>query len=52
MLTKTKGVFSVADPGSSAFLTPGSVIESLEFIRLKILKFFDEDPGWKNSDPG
>jgi hypothetical protein len=53
---------SVADPnpGSGAFLTPGSGIpehisESLETIfRVKILKFFDTDPdpGWTNSGPG
>jgi hypothetical protein len=61
------------DPGFGAFLTPGSgmgkkfrnrddnpdhISESLETIFwVKILKFFDADPGprnpgWKKSDPG
>jgi hypothetical protein len=57
------GVASVADPGSDAFLTPGSgmgkksgsgsgrnnpdhISESLKTIFwVKILKFFDADPG-------
>jgi hypothetical protein len=53
------------DPGSGAFLTPGSgsgmhnpdhISESLEtIIWIKILKFFGTDPGSgmeKKSDPG
>jgi hypothetical protein len=32
---------------------PDHISESFETIfGLKILKFFDADPGWKNSDPG
>jgi hypothetical protein len=33
---------------------PGSYFRELRhhFIRLKTLKFFDEDPGWKNLDQG
>jgi hypothetical protein len=44
----------VADPGFGAFLTPGmgknqDISYSLEtFFWVKILKFFDADPGWKN----
>ncbi len=48
--------WSVADPGSGAFLTPGSGMgkkprsESLETIfSIEILKFFDADA---NQDPG
>jgi hypothetical protein len=51
--------YSVADPGSGAFLTPGSRIfipdhisERLETIFwLKTLKFFDADPGSVIFDP-
>jgi hypothetical protein len=59
---------SVADPGpgSDAFFDPckksGSesgmnnpdhISDSLEtIIWFKILKFFNADPGWKNSEPG
>jgi hypothetical protein len=32
---------------------PDHISESFESILLaKILKFFDVDPGWKNSNPG
>jgi hypothetical protein len=32
--------------------SPDHISESLETIFLvKILRFFDADPGWKNSDP-
>ncbi len=32
---------------------PDHISESLEtFFWVKILKFFDADPGWKNLDPG
>ncbi len=48
------------DPGSGAFLTPVSgmnnpdhISESLETIFwVKILKFFDADPGWKKCGSG
>jgi hypothetical protein len=55
-VTKFLDSSSVADPGSDAFLAPGSgsgmnipdhIYESLEttvFFGLKILKFFDADP--------
>jgi hypothetical protein len=55
--------YSVADPGSGAFLTPGSRIFILDHISersetifwLKTLKFFDADPGsviFLTLDPG
>jgi hypothetical protein len=32
---------------------PDHIFESGEtIIWVKLLKFFDADPGWKNSDPG
>jgi hypothetical protein len=37
-------LFSPLDPRSSAYLET--------IIELKILKFFDADPEWINSDPG
>jgi hypothetical protein len=50
------------DPGSGAFLTPGSesgmnnpdhISESLEtFFWGKIFKFFAADPGWKKFESG
>jgi hypothetical protein len=34
-------------------IIPDHIFESLvKSFGLKILKFFDADPGWKNSDPG
>ncbi len=54
-------------PGSGDFLTNGSGMgnkfgsgsgminpnhSSESLVEIKILKFFDADPGWKNSDPG
>jgi hypothetical protein len=39
---------SVAGTGSGAFLTPGSYFRELRNrFWVKILKFFDADPGWK-----
>jgi hypothetical protein len=51
---------SVADPDLVPFLTldPGSGIGRNQLFGVKILKFFDADPGWrqfrdgKKSDPG
>jgi hypothetical protein len=34
-------------------INPDHISESLEKVFwVNILKFFDADPGWKNSDPG
>jgi hypothetical protein len=51
------------DPGSGAFLTPGSGILDEQpgsyflelrnnFLGVKILKFFDADPGWRQFESG
>jgi hypothetical protein len=50
-------VLRIRDPGSVAFLTPGSRIqdekpesyfrELRKIVWVKIPKFFDADPGWK-----
>jgi hypothetical protein len=39
------------DPGSG-MNNKDHICEHRKFFWFKILKFFDADPGWKNSDPG
>jgi hypothetical protein len=69
-ITFSAKVLRIRDPGSGAFLTPGSgmgkksgsgsgmnnpdhISKSLETIFwVKILKFFDADPGWKKFGSG
>ncbi len=51
-LTPGSGMGKKSGSGSGMY-NPDHISESLEpFFGVKIFKFFDTDPGWKNLDPG